>query len=128
MWLWVVGCGVGGGVWVEGGEGGWVGWGGGDVCFDAFTVGLQVSRFGSLMAWSGEGLEHLNYMIKQIQRAGCQRGKVANGGRLKRDGTQTRKAPGRVGQAVLFAYLSVHAGDEGAPANKRQCHRAWQGG
>ena len=70
-------------------------------------LGEQVRKFGSLFAWSGEGLEHFNFMIKKVQRGNCQRGKEPghNGGKAG-----VREAPGRVGQALLWAYIATEAG------------------
>ena len=54
--------------------------------------------------WSGEGLEHKNYIWKQTGRAMAQRGLAGhqNGGAKPRDGgPQTRHAPGREGQTLL---------------------------
>ena len=91
----------------------------------------EVRRFGSLFAWSGEGLEHLNFLIKKVQRSMCQRGKrgVDNGGRRsKRTGVQKRVAGGRVLQALAASHLVLDAGprDVGAAKRRRVKRKAWR--
>ena len=73
--------------------------------------GAQVALFGPLWFWSGEGLEHKNYVFKTIARGMAQRGRVHNGGRRKEDGSQTRKEPGRLGQSLQGLVESeIHGG------------------
>jgi hypothetical protein len=86
----------------------------------------QVREFGSMFGWSGEGLEHLNFIIKKIQRHMVQKGKRGdcNGGRRARDGSQNRRAPGRVGQALLWSNIVLEAG----PRVQRAKRKSAEGG
>ena len=71
----------------------------------------QVRLFGPLWFWSGEGLEHKNFIWKKTGRSTAQRGLAGNqnGGAQPKDGrAQQRKAPGREGQT----FLAVVAGEE----------------
>ena len=67
-------------------------------------IEAHVKAYGPLWFWSGEGLEHKNYIWKQTGRATAQRGKAGhqNGGQKPRDGSaQKRTAPGREGQTFM---------------------------
>jgi hypothetical protein len=64
----------------------------------------QVREFGPLWFWSGEGLEHKNFIWKKTGRGTSQRGLAPhqNGGQKPRDGgAQQRTAPGREGQTLV---------------------------
>ena len=81
------------------------------VHFVACHIGAQVARFGPLWYWSGEGLEHKNFIWKKSGRACAQRGLAPhqNGGAKPRDGgPQKRTAPGREGACMAI----VLAGEE----------------
>ena len=73
----------------------------------------QVGRFGCLWFWSGEGLEHKNFIWKKTGRATAQRGLAGhqNGGAKPKDGSaQQRKAPGREGQTALAVITGEEHG------------------
>ena len=77
-------------------------------------IETQVREYGPLWYWSGEGLEHKNYVWKQTGRAMAQRGLAAhqNGGRRQADGTQVRSSnAGREGQTALWViWGELHGG------------------
>lgn len=73
----------------------------------------QIKEFGPLWWWSGEGLEHKNFIYKKTGRAMAQRGLAGhqNGGAQPKDGTaQKRSAPGREGQTVTWVVAGEKYG------------------
>ena len=63
----------------------------------------QVKELGPLWAWSGEDLDHKNYVWKQTGRAVAQRGQAGhqNGGQPRDGSAQKCKAPGHEGQTCM---------------------------
>ena len=83
------------------------------IHFLACHIEEQISEFGLLWFWSGEGLEHKNFIWKKSGRAMAQRGLAPhqNGGQQPRDGgPQQRQAPGREGQTMVMVIAGENYG------------------